>query len=409
VTEDEYTLRTATAEEFAETDLLLQEVFNETWDSDAAEPERLVFEPDRTTYAIAPDGSIAGEVAAFTRDMTVPGGTVPCGHVTMVGVRAVHRRRGLLRRMITAQLEEIRDRGEPIAALWASEGRIYQRFGYGLATTRLSMETDREVAVDQPAPPGPSRLRSVAPADAPDLIAKLFEQVRLGRPGYSSRNDAWWRKVLSDVPSAREGATPLRLTVHEGASGVDGYAVWRVKNNWDHSPKGQVIVRELVAANPVAYHALVGLLLDVDLTRSMRWPFAAVDEPLIQMVNEPRRLGSKLYDGLWVRVTDVPAALAARRYAAPVDVVLGITDPVLGGNTGSWHLSGGPDSATCTRTDLEPQLRLDVSALGAAYLGGASLAQLAGTGRVVEVSAGALAPASVAFGWYCRPAATEVF
>jgi predicted acetyltransferase len=409
VTDHGYTLRTGTADDFAETILLLQEVFNETWEADAAEIEQWVFEPERTTYAIAADGSIAGEVSAYTRDMTVPGGSVPCGHVSGVGVRATHRRRGLLRRMISAQLAEIRDRGEPIAALWASEGRIYQRFGYGLAAARLSLEIDHEVRVNQPAPAGVSQLRAVAAQEAPDVIAKAYEQVRLARPGFSSRNEAWWRRTVADVPSTREGATPLRVTVHEGAEGVDGYVIWRVKSEWDHSPKGQVQVRELVAGNPVAYHALIQFVLDVDLTRSVRYSYAAVDEPLTQMVNEPRRLGAKYFDGLWVRLTDLPAALAARRYVAPVEVVLGVTDPILPENTGNWLLTGDPDAATCTRADRGPDLLVDVAALGAAYLGGATLTQLAGAGRLREVTPGALARTSVAFGWYCQPAAAEAF
>jgi predicted acetyltransferase len=394
VTNQDYTLRTAGADEYGETDLLLQEVFNESWDADAAEAERGVFEPERTTYAIAPDGSVAGEVAAFTREMTVPGASVPCGHVTMVGVRATHRRRGLLRRMIVEQLADIRDRGEPIAALWASEGRIYQRFGYGLAASRLSLEIDHEVAVNQPAPEGPSRLRAVPVDQAADVVAKAYEQIRLARPGYSSRTDAWWRKVLADVPSTRHGATALRVTVHEGASGVDGYVTWRVKSEWDHSPKGEVQVRELVGGNPVAYHALTRFLLEVDLTRSVRFPFAATDEPLVQMVNEPRRLGAKLFDALWVRLTDLPAALSARRYAAPVDVVLEVTDAIMADNAGRWHLTGDADSASCARTDRGADLLLDVQALGAAYLGGTTLAQLAGTGRGV-LAAGVFQPRGV--------------
>ncbi len=409
MTTDGYTLRTATADDYAATDLLMQEVFNESWDAEGAEGDKYVFEPERVTYAIAADGEIAGGVGAFTRDLTVPGGSLPCGHVTAVGVRTTHRRRGLVRWMITEQLADIRGRGEPVASLWASEGRIYQRFGYGLAAPRLSMEIDHEVVLNVPAPAGPSRLRSVPLAEAADVLAKPYDAVRLGRPGYSSRNEAWWRKILSDPASSRDGATPLRVTVHEGASGVDGYAIWRVKNDWDHSPKGQVQLRELVAGNPVAYHALASLALNVDLTRSVRYNFAAVDEPLVQMVNEPRRLNAKYFDGLWVRVTDIAGALAGRRYAAPVDVVLGVTDALLPENAGSWQLTGDPDSATCVRTDREPDLRLDIQALGSAYLGGSTLTQLAGTGRVVELTPGALARASVAFGWYCQPAVTEVF
>jgi predicted acetyltransferase len=409
VTNQEYTLRTARADEFAETDSLLKEVFNGEWDQEVSDFEATVFEPERTRFAIAADGTLAGEVSAYTRELTVPGGSLPAGHVTAVGVRPIHRRRGLLRRMITEQLADIRGRGEPVAVLWASEGRIYQRFGYGLAASRLVLEADREVAVNQPAPADPGRLRSVPLAEAADVIAKTYDAVRLARPGYSNRTDVWWRKALADPAGERHGAGPIRLTVHESDAGVDGYALWRVKDDWDHSPKGQVQVRELVAGNPVAYRALVDLLMDIDLTRSLRYSFAAVDEPLLQMVNEPRRLNAKVHDALWLRLTDVPAALAARRYPVPVDVALGVDDPILADNSGTWQLSGDPDSARCTRTDRSPDLRLDVSALGAAYLGGSTLTQLAGAGRVTELTPGALVRASSALGWYCQPAAAEVF
>jgi predicted acetyltransferase len=169
------------------------------------------------------------------------------------------------------------------------------------------------------------------------------------------------------------------------------------------------MVREVVAANPDAYRALWRLLLDVDLTRSVQFGFAAADEPLYHLVNEPRKLGARLLDGLWVRLVDLPAALAARRYVAPVDVVLEVTDPVLADNTGRWHLVGDAESASCTRTDRPADLALDVHALAGAYLGGAALASLGAAGRVTERAPGSLARASVGFGWYRSPSATEVF
>src|SRR5690606_513793 len=114
------------------------------------------------TLVVTDGAALVGVAGAFTRDMTVPGAVVPAAHVTMVGVAPTHRRRGLLRRLMHRQLREVYEaRREPFAVLWASEGRIYQRFGYGLATTKLSLEIDTtEVRLAEPEGYMSGRLRA---------------------------------------------------------------------------------------------------------------------------------------------------------------------------------------------------------------------------------------------------------
>ena len=155
----------------------------------------------------------------------VPGGSVPAGHVTMVGVRAIHRRRGLLRRMMHRQLAEIRDRGEPVAVLWASEGRIYQRFGYGLAAGRLAMELDQEVAGQPARDRAEGRLRSVT-AGTGARRAAARRTTRCGRagPATPAAPSVVAQRARRRTQRPARAATPLRVTVHEGAAGVDGYA-----------------------------------------------------------------------------------------------------------------------------------------------------------------------------------------
>ena len=134
-----------------------------------------------------------------------------------------------------------------------------------------------------------------------------------------------------------------------------------------------------------------------------------MDEPLRHLVRDPRALGARLVDGVWVRVVEVGAALAARRYAAGVDLVIDVTDPILGENTGRWRLTGDASTASCTRTDAAPDLSCAVTDLGAVYLGGPSWAALGAAGRVREHRPGALAAASAAFGWHRAPNPVEVF
>jgi predicted acetyltransferase len=198
--------------------------------------------------------------------------------------------------------------------------------------------------------------------------------------------------------------------LHESSHGTTGYALWQTTADWAPTgPQGEVQVREVVGADPEAYLALWRFLLSIDLTRTTHYHFAAVDEPLIHLVDEPRRLGGRLNESLWVRLVDLPRALAARRYAAPVDVVLDVTDRVLTGNTGRWRLTGDRHTATCTPTHDPADLACDVLELGSAYLGGMSLAALGAAGRVRELTPGALAATATAFGWHRLPAAAEVF
>lgn len=409
MTDAELPIRTGLPEDWDSISRLLYSLFHEAFDEDLHEAERGVFEPERS-LAVSDGEEIVGHAAAFTRDLTVPGNVVPAAHVTMVGVAPTHRRRRLLTRLMHRQLREIRDAGrEPIAVLWASEGRIYPRFGYGLATQRLEFEIDvREVRLAQSAVAG--RLRTGQPAALQPELAKVYEQLRADRPGWSDRDERWWRFVLADPASRRSGATERRAVVHEGPGGVDGYALWRTKSSWDAGgPKGEVIVTEVAAADPQSYAALWQFLLSIDLTRTALFRMGAVDEPLLHLVNEPRQLNGRLADGLWVRVVQVGAALSARRYAAPVDVVIEVSDAVLPENAGRWRLVGDRNGARCERTDAPADLACDVRDLGAVYLGGPSWGALAGAGRVRELRPGTIDQANAAFGWHRAPVAMEVF
>jgi predicted acetyltransferase len=407
---DTYEYRTAEADDWHNIMLLQSEGFNEEISDEWSAMSRLVFEPERTFLATTPSGDVAGVSSAYSRGLTTPGGTVPAAHVSLVSVDSMHRRRGILRDMICLLHDDALSRGEPVAVLCASEGRIYQRFGYGQAAFRLTMDIDtREVSLlPIGASGGGGAIRKGALPDV-DPLVRVFDRARQERPGWSTRDERWWARVTTDLKEERHGATALRVALHENVDGVDGYMLWQVKPEPGATPGGKVIVREMVAANVEAYRALWGYAFSIDLTRRVTTSFAAIDEPLMHLVNEPRALESKLSDALWARILSVPGALQARRYAMPVDVVIDIEDRAIAGNNARWHLVGGGDHARCVRTDAAADLRLDIAALGAVYLGGGSLAALAAGGRVHELTRGSLAAASAAFGWHRSPSALEDF
>ncbi|MDT5035162.1 MAG: hypothetical protein QOE03_347 [Micromonosporaceae bacterium] len=421
VSTDPYRLRTlTTVDEFALSFGVLADAFGDDFSDVALDRSRLVFEPDRNHVVEHSDDGPVATAGAYTRDVTVPGGTVAAAHVTLVGVRQTHRRRGLLTRLMRHQLNDVRRRGEPIAMLWASEGPIYQRFGYGLAAQRHSMTiSTRDVGLTDPkasrarqprdaSPAG--RLRDASPPEVRKDLQSVYERVLPTRPGWSSRDNHWWDLKVSDPPSLRDGHTATRALLFEGPAGVGGYALWRRKTiSGANGPHGEIHVAEVIAATPDAYVALWRFLLSVDLTRTVRCRLGAADEPLRYLVGEPRALGVQVGDALWVRVVDVPAALSARRYAAGIDVVLEVTDDLLPGNAGRWRLTGNTDGATCAPTTDPVALSCDIADLGALYLGGTPLGALTAGGRVRELRPGAAAAAAAAFGWYRAPSALDTF
>ncbi len=406
---DDITIEVPTTADWDRIHRQVSQAFHQEVSEAASDAEAMVFEVERGLVARR-DGEIVGTAGILTRQLAVPGGVVPAAHVTLVSVAASARRQGVLTRFMARQFDDARAAGEPIAVLWASEGRIYQRFGYGLAATKLNLTIEsREVELPGPARAG--RLREGSPSDVRDSLVKLYDRLYAERPGWSERAARHWDYRLIDLDQWRRGATELRAVVHsDDDGGVDGYALWRSASRWENTgPAGEVRVLELAAATPSAYFALWRYLLNIDLTRSVSIWSVSPDEPVLTAISEPRRLDARLSDALWLRILDVPAALQARRYVSNVDVVLEVTDERISSNAGRWRLHGSPTAATCTSTKDDPDLVLDIRALGAAYLGGSSLHMLAATGQVRELTPGSLDRASVAFGWYREPSSVEVF
>jgi predicted acetyltransferase len=363
------------------------------------------FEWDRIHGAQLPDSpGLAGIYAAYSLDLPVPGGSLPVAGLTWVGVHPLHRRKGVLTAMIRRHLEQVRERGEAISALNAAEQPIYGRYGYGMAGRQLSMTVPRGAQLQDVAGSQQLQLR-LDKADVEKhtaVVAECYEAARRLRPGMVSRSTPGLQRIaLVDQAWMRAGAESLRiLTCEDGGGRARGYALFRRKASWSGGePDGTVRVRELVALDPAAAHTLWGRLFDLDLMSSVETDERPTDDALLHLMVNWRAAAPRLADGIWIRLVDLPAALAARRYSAPVEVVLQVADELCPTNAGRWWLKGGPDGAVCEATTSAADLALDVRDLGAAYLGSQTLDSLAAAGLVRELREGRLAHASAAFAW----------
>lgn len=353
---------------------------------------------------------VVGTTGVWSFDMTVPGARLPCAGVTWVSVRPTHRRRGVLTALMRSQLEHIRERGEPIAMLWASEAPIYGRFGYGLAVEGIELKIDRaRTALAHPVP-APGSVRFVTREAALAAWPAVYERARGNIPGMHSRSAAWWEhRILREPEFPAPSFSSSFFVQYEEAGQVLGYVRYRVKETEEEgSATSTLAVRELMAATGPAYSALWQYVFGVDLIGTIKAEWRRIDEPLYHMLADPRRLVRRPADTVFCRIMDPVAALSGRRYATEGALVIEVTDAFAPWVAGRYLLEGGPDGAACVATTREPDITLTSTELGAIFLGGTRLTPLRHAGRVDGAPA-AIARADAMFSWHTLPWAPEIW
>ena len=349
--------------------------------------------PRERFYAAYEEGQPVGTAADFDFRLTVPGGELPSAGVTWVGVLPSHRRRGILTQLMRRELDDIHERGEPLAILWASEAAIYGRFGYGVAAPTLQLFADRTrfALRDDPGPQG--RARIVPLESALEPCRHVYETVRPTIPGFTARpDDVWTTFRLADPEEWRRGASPRYAVVVEVDGEPAAYALYRIKQSWEHGfSQSEVRLVETLAVGPVAERELWRFIFGIDLIAHVEGRLDPAS-PLFLMVVDPRALHLRVSEGLWLRLVDVGKALAGRTYADGSEVVLEVRDEFCPWNAGRWRVGGQIE-----RTDGDADLALDVADLASVYLGGFTFSRLAAAGRVRELKAGALARADDLF------------
>lgn len=344
--------------------------FGSPWPKNTYEAVRATLDLDR--FRVAYDGDqLVGASGSYAQELTVPGGAiVPAGGVTWVAVAPTHRRQGILRRMLDELHLDIDAHGEPISMLTASEGGIYERFGYGIATTARVVEIDRRRTQVRPEfRPAPGSVRPTT-FDDPQL-AVLFDRYRRQRVGEINRTPE------SDALARVENPIGVAAVIHD-----DGFATWKIEPHWNHGhPAHELKLMDLVAITREAHAALWHTVLSVDLVGPITSARSlSLDDPLQYIVDDQRSVRTThLNDMAWLHLRDIGRALAARTYATDDEFVL---DVDLGDQVERWRVTGGPDGAATKRVRRRADLQIDRASLGAIYLGGVRPSTLARAGRI---------------------------
>ncbi|WP_330228302.1 GNAT family N-acetyltransferase [Nocardia sp. NBC_00508] len=354
------TIRSATEDDTPAIETLVETSFGTRYDPAELDRVPLLF-PEENSIVAEADGQIVGHVQSTTMTVTVPGErTVQACGIAGVGVAPTHRRRGILRAMYTEQHRRIEAADLPLTMFTASEGGIYGRFGYGTATRENAVTIDRRFAEFLPSAPDPGGVTLPAARDMRGAAESIYDRWRRLVPGAQVRPAASWDILFDDPQRFRDGGSDLFALLH-----ADGYALYRFHSE---GRARTVEVVEMRAVTKEAHAALWRALLGLDLVQRV----AAVltdHDPLPYLLTDPRLVRTTArYDGLWLRLMDIPAALAARAYAGDLDVALEVTDPFRNAG-GTFELRVRDGQAVCEPTDRAADIELGIDILGSMYFG----------------------------------------
>ncbi|WP_067647132.1 GNAT family N-acetyltransferase [Nocardia harenae] len=362
-------IRPAEKADLAAIRLLIETAFGTRYDP--VEPEHIwtLFPVDRALVAEV-DGRLVAHSQTGPMTVTVPGGQLPAIGISGVAVAAPQRRRGLLRALYSEQHRQFAAEGIPLAALTASEGGIYGRFGYGAAAREHRIRLDRRFARFLPTAPDPGGVYQVSVPEAEPEIRRIYDTWRRVTPGAQERPDAAWALAFADAPRLRNGGGDLFAFLHP-----DGYALYR------HHDDQSIEIKELRTLTADAHAALWRALCGRDLSHDLVAPVTG-DDPLPYLLVDPRQVRTVAgYDTLWLRIMDIPAALTARRYDADLETVVAVDDPFLDAG-GAFALRIRDGVAECAPTAAEPELSMGLDVLGAIYLGAHPARAFAAAGRL---------------------------
>ena len=387
-------LRTVAPDEFVEWVRVESRAYGNRLDDDP-EVLRPHFDLDRS-IAVFDQGNIIGGAHSHKFEMSLPGASAVVAGVANIAVQPTHRRRGVMTRMMLHQIKDIHERGEPFAALFATESGIYGKYGYGIGSLQERWTIERQHNGYARPYESPGQIVFVDPADITKELPEVFRQSMKDRPGVFQRAPYEWERDSQAPEHQLGGSGGLFYAAYEDGGRVDGYVTYR-------TTRPTLVVNELMAVTEEATSALWRFCFDMDLmsfTEAQRRP---VDDPLPWMLADPRQLQRSTRDGMWLRLIDVADCLKLRRYMQSDRLVLEVRDELCPWNEGRFELEGSIDGASCRASNSSPDLILAVADLASAYLGAVSFSTLSQAGLVDERTPGALLRADRVFAVQYQP------
>ncbi len=336
--------------------------------------------PEWTLCAFV-DGKLASSFSNIPFTMRANGNALPLAGVSTIGTQPEYRRQGLVRRIHTQAFADMRDGGQAVAALWASQAAIYQRYGYAMTTVCRHYAIDAVDVGFHDGNGGSARVVRVDAANAYDVAKRVYIDFVADRMCYLHRAKALW---LQNALEPVEADGPIWTAVCYDDDGTAlGYVIYTLRaGKVNHPSRGQeIVIRDLAWLTADAYRSLWSFIGRHDLVGRVRWNDAPADDPAPELFTEPRLLNAEDREGAWFRIVDAPRALGGRGYDVESKLTIGIAaDPLTPWNDGVWQLEAGADGAHVRPTQAAADIHLNAKALASLYCGFRSATELSNWG-----------------------------
>ena len=389
-------IRPASAEEMGQLGILGGYVYGGSFGDG---PNNVVATANRPEWTLCAfiDGKLASSFTNIPFTMRANGNAMRLAGVSTIGTQPEHRRQGLVRRIHTQAFADMREAGQPMAALWASQAAIYQRYGYAMTTVCRRYAVDTVDIRFHDGDDGSGTVERIDPAAAYDAVKSIYIEFVADGMCYLHRSKALWlQNALEEV---KEDGPTWVAVCRDSAGKAEGYVIYTLRSGKvDHAGRGQeIVVRDLAWLNQSAYRSLWSFLGRHDLVGRVRWNDAPADDPAEEFFIEPRMLHAQDREGAWFRVVDAAGALGGRGYDSADSLAIGIADdPLTPWNNGVWQLDATPDGAEARLTNRAPDIMLNAKALASLFTGFRSATRLARWG-LLDGSAKAIARADALF------------
>ena len=335
-------------------------------------PDSITASANRAEWTLcAFDGlRLASSFITIPFTMRLNGKAMAMGGVSGVATHPEYRRRGLMRRLMTQATLDMRERGQTVAALWASQASIYQRFGYAIGSVSRRYAVDSIDITFFDGDTGSSTVEWLDVEAGFDAVRALYIAFIAQRTGYLHRSRALW---ASGAFEERPEDGPVHIALSRDGDGEpNGYLVYTLRaDRVAHRARGQeLVIRDFGWLTLDAYRSLWSYVARHDLVGRVVWATAPADDPAEELFSEPRMLHCEYGEGAWFRVIDVEAALGARGYSQAGQVTLRLPeDDLAPWNAGTYTIETDGEETTVARSTTEPDAVLPVKAMASLFSG----------------------------------------
>ncbi|MBY6539324.1 GNAT family N-acetyltransferase [Rhodococcus sp. BP-349] len=229
---------------------------------------------DLDTAGLRDPDQPVGTLGSWDTTVNIGGSLLPANAISDVTTRASHRRRGILRRLMTADLTDAADRGLPLAALTVSESGIYRRFGFGPAVqaNAVKVRTDASFGITSTIT---GRVELVDRDVYLEHVEALFAVFHSRTSGSVARHPSGSDALSgTDLQTGKLQHT-FRYALHLDDDGqCDGAVAWKIEDD------NALVIRDLIVPDPAVGIMLWDFLGRHDLVTTVTQRRARVDDAL---------------------------------------------------------------------------------------------------------------------------------